>query len=149
MKGKMDAMNADLASFRELILSRFDSSERAILSAIFERLDKDSLKIVGTILDAVNNGSISQELTIETLDATKDLIAEIRAMRLEILDPNVAKSLDAWEKAMNSPELDIENMIKVTIPIIPFLLTYEGSYKFQTGMKLDSTWNKLRAFIRR
>jgi hypothetical protein len=149
MKGKMDAMNADLASFRVLILSRFDSSERAILSAIFERLDKDILEIVGAILDTVNNGSISQELTIETLDATKDLIAEIRAMRLKILDPNVARSLDSWEEAINSPELGIENMIKVTIPIIPFLLTYEGSYKFQTGMKLDSTWNKLCAFIRR
>jgi hypothetical protein len=68
---------------------------------------------------------------------------------MQIQDPKIAKCVDSWEEAINSPELGIENIIKVTIPIIPFLLTYEGSYKFQTGMKLDSTWNKLCAFIRR
>jgi hypothetical protein len=148
MKECMVAMHADLVSFRRSILSRFDSSERVILSAIFERLDKDNLEIIGLIMDAVENGSIPQELTIETVNATKDLISEIKAMRLEIQDPNAAESLNSWEEAINSPDLGIENMIKVTIPIIPFLLIYEGSYKFQTGMKLNSAWSKLRALIR-
>jgi HEAT repeat protein len=129
------------------IFDRFKTSEQKILSSVFERLDKDKLEIVCSLLDAIKENKIPKELTEETLKATKDFITEIKSMQIQ--DPELVKCVDSWEDAMNSPELGIENMIKVTIPIIPFLLTYEGSYKFQTGLKLDSVWDKLRAFIRR
>jgi len=56
--------------------------------------------------------------------------------------------VDSWEDTINSPELKVENKIKVTIPIIPLLLTYEGSYNFETGMKLDGVWKKLKDLVR-
>jgi hypothetical protein len=146
---KLDEIHSDVKSFRQPILDRFDVSEQKILSSVFERLDRDKLEIVEALLDVVERDAVPQDLIAETLRATKDLVSEIRAKQPKIQDPEAAaKSLNSWEEAINSPELAIDNMIKVTIPIIPFLLTYEGSYKFQNGMRLDSAWNKLKSCIR-
>jgi hypothetical protein len=146
---KLDEIHGDIKSLRQSILDRFDLCEKKIISAVFERLDVDKLEIIEMLLNAVESGEVPKNLIDETLSATKDFVSEIRANRLEIQDPEVSTSLDSWEEAIDSPELKIENRIKVTIPIIPLLLTYEGSYRFETGLKLDSTWNKLCAFIRR
>ncbi len=46
------------------------------------------------------------------------------------------------------PDLKVENKIKVTISIIPLLLTYEGSYNFESSIRLDEAWKELRALVR-
>ncbi|MEI6104217.1 MAG: HEAT repeat domain-containing protein [Methanothrix sp.] len=147
VRKKLDEIHDDIKSLRQSILDRFEISEQKILSSIFERLDKDKLEIISSLLDAIKENRIPKDLTEEALKATKDLIAEMKSIQIQ--DPKIAKCVDSWEEAINSPELGIENLIKVTIPIIPFFLTYEGSYKFQTSIKLDSVWNKLRALVRR
>jgi hypothetical protein len=53
--------------------------------------------------------------------------------------------VNSWENAISSPYLKVENKIKVTIPIIPLLLTYEGSYNFESSIRLDDAWKKLKA----
>jgi len=140
MSEKLDKIHEEIKALRESLLNRFDSSERNILSATFDRLDKDRLEIVREILDAAEKDRITKELIEETLEATADLILEIKSMQTEIRDPAIA----SWDEALNSPELEIENRLMVSIPIIPLLLTYEGSYNFKSGLKLDEAWNKLR-----
>jgi len=146
MEEKISAIHEDIKSFRQCLLDRFELSERKILSSVFERLDKDKLEIVNDLLDAVQENKVSEDLTEETLKAARDLITELRST--QICDAEIAKGVDSWEDAINSPELKVENKIKVTIPIIPLLLTYEGSYNFETGMKLDDAWKKLKALVR-
>ena len=55
--------------------------------------------------------------SIRFLTSSLSKIVEIRAMRLEIKDPKMAKCVDSWEEAINSPELATESRIKVTIGI--------------------------------
>jgi hypothetical protein len=143
MDKKLDKIHGDIKSLRQSILDRFELSERNILCAIFERLDKDKLEIVGDLFDAVENDKIPKELADETLKATMDLISEIKSMQITIRDPDIA----SWDDALNSPKLNVENRLKVSIPIIPLLLTYEGSYSFQSGLKLDVAWKKLCTLI--
>jgi len=129
------------------MLDRFDLNEQIILSVILEQLDRDKLEIVEALQKAIVKGLIPQDLVAETLSATRDLVIELRTRQLVSLDPEVSKSLDSWEKSINSPELGIENSINVTIPIIPFLLTYDVSCNLQSGINLESIWNKLCTFI--
>jgi hypothetical protein len=143
---KIFAIHKDIKSFRRCVLDRFEHNEKKILSSVFERLDKDKLEIVNDVLDAVQENRVSEELTEETLKATRDLINEIKSK--EIHDVEIAKELNSWDDALNSPEFKVENKIKVIIPIIPLLLTYEGSYSFESGIKLDKAWKKLKALVR-
>ena len=146
MNEKMDSIHKDIKSFRQCVLDRFELSEQKILSSVLERLAKDKLEIVNDLLDAVQENRVSKELAEETLEAARDLIIELRSK--QIRDEVVAKSVNSWEDAINSPELKAENKIKVTIPIIPLLLSYEGSYNFETGVKLDGVWKKLKDLVR-
>ena len=56
-----------------------------------------------------------------------------------------AKGVNSWEDAINSLDLKVENKIKVTLPITSLLLTYEGSYNFESSIRLDDAWKKLKA----
>jgi len=38
----------------------------------------------------------------------------------------------------------VENKIKATLPIIPLLLTYEGSYNFESSIRLDDAWKRTK-----
>lgn len=144
MDKKLDEIHEDIKNLKQSLLDRFKLSEKKILSAIFERLDKDKLEIVRDLLDAIEKNKIPKELMYETLKATMDLILEIKSKQITIRDPDIA----SWDEALNPPELNVENRLKVSIPIIPLLLTYEGSYNFKSGLKLDETWKKLRKFIK-
>ena len=63
----------------------------------------------------------------------------------QINNVEIAKGVNSWEDAIKSLDLKVENKIKVILPIIPLLLTYEGSYNFESSIRLDDAWNKLKA----
>lgn len=143
MDEKLNGIHDDIKRLRPALLDRFELNERKMLSSVIERLNKDKLEIVRILLDAVEENRVSKDLIGETLDGTKEMISEIREMQIEIKDASIGKSLSGLEDLIESPELAIENKLKVTIPIIPLLLTYEGTYNFKNSMKLDAAWTKL------
>jgi len=146
MDEKIDLIKEDIKSLKQSILDRFELNEQKILLPVFERLGKNMLETIGGLLDATKENRISKNLIEETMNAAREMITEMKSMQIK--DSEVTKSLDYCDTVINSPELKIENKIKVTIPIIPLLLSYEGSYSFQTGAKLDEVWKKLHTLIR-
>ena len=71
------------------------------------------------------------------------MVTEIKSTQISNVE--IAKDVNSWEDAINSLDLKVENKIKGTLPIIPLLLTYEGSYNFESSIRLDDAWNKLKA----
>ncbi len=143
MDEKLDRMHVETKIFRQILLDRFEFNEQRILSSVFERLDEDKLEIIKILIDAVEGKKVSKDLIAETLDGMKEMISEMREMRIEIKDVTRGISISSLDEIIDSPELSIENKLKVTIPIIPLLLTYEGTYNFKNSMKLDAAWTKL------
>jgi len=135
------------------ILDRFELNEKKILLPVLELLNKnkselsEELENIECLLNSIKENQISRELIEETMTATRMIITEMKSMQIQ--DSEIGKNLVAWDAIINSPELKIENKIKITIPIIPWLLSYEGAYSFQTGAKLDEAWRKLCACIRK
>ena len=43
------------------------------------------------------------------------------------------------------PEIDAKHALKVSIPIIPFILAYEGELGLGTGIKLKEVWKNLKS----
>ncbi|MEA5470353.1 hypothetical protein [Spirulina sp. 06S082] len=67
-------------------------------------------------------------------------IFQERIFSLPALAPNQQNSID---KVLKNPELDAKHKLKVVIPIIPFVLEYEGELELGTGFDLKSAWKKL------
>ena len=71
------------------------------------------------------------------------MVTEIKSTQISNVE--IAKGVNSWEDAIKSLDLKVENKIKVILPIIPLLLTYEGSYNFESSIRLDDAWKKLKA----
>ena len=51
----------------------------------------------------------------------------------------------AIDEVINYPTLDTKHSLKLTIPLIPFILTYEGELGTGAGIKLKETWQNLKS----
>ena len=50
---------------------------------------------------------------------------------------------------IKNPELDARHKLKVAVPIIPFILEYEGELELGTGFNLKSGWESIKNKLRR
>ena len=50
---------------------------------------------------------------------------------------------------IDAPDLDISNKLKLTIPIIPYLLDYEAEVQLDSTINLEMVWNMLKTKLGR
>jgi hypothetical protein len=50
---------------------------------------------------------------------------------------------------IKSPELDAKHKITVTLPIVTFLINYEGELELGTGFNIKSAWEQVITKLRR
>ena len=97
------------------------------------------------------------QTTLDALDAatwTRDeltaWLAPVSAALLEVrtraaLPIAVTQAADLVE----APGLDVKHKLKLSIPLIPFLLDYEGELEFDAKMNLENAWQALKRLILR
>jgi hypothetical protein len=71
------------------------------------------------------------------------MVTEIKST--EISNVEIAKGLNSWEDAHKFPRFEIREQNQGRTPHSPSLLTYEGSYNFESSIRLDDAWKKLKA----
>ena len=49
---------------------------------------------------------------------------------------------------IKDPELDVKQKLKVTLPIVPMLVEYEGEFELGSGFNIRSAWERLIAKLR-
>jgi hypothetical protein len=68
---------------------------------------------------------------------------------LEERIPSLPLSQAAVGEIIKAPELDARHKLKVTLPIVPFLVDYEGELELGSGFNIKSGWEQLVAKLRR
>ena len=139
-------MQDDLEDLRKTLLARFDASEQVIITAIVQRLDQNQLATVQSILDEIETHSVPENELQETLSALQQALLEVRQMGLNDLQlMTEAKSLS---DVVEDPKLDVNHKLKVSVPIIPLILSYETEVVLQSGLNLKAAWRRLKARVR-
>jgi septal ring factor EnvC (AmiA/AmiB activator) len=139
-------MQDDLKDLRKTLLARFDASEQAIITAIVQRLDQNQLATVQSILDEIETHRVPQNELQETLSTLQQALLEIRQTGLNDLQL-VSEAKDLLEM-VDDPKLDVHHKLKVSIPIIPLILTYETEVELKSGLNLKAAWQRLKARVR-
>jgi hypothetical protein len=136
----------DLNDLRKTLLARFDANEQTIISAIVQRLDQNQLATVHSILDKIETYSVPENELQETLNAIQQALLEIRQTGLNDLQlMTEAKNLS---EVVEDPKLDVNHKLKVSVPIIPLILTYETEVELKSGLNLKAAWQRLKARVR-
>ncbi|MGB3458437.1 MAG: NACHT domain-containing protein [Halobacteriota archaeon] len=139
-------MQKDLNDLRKTLLARFDANEQKIISALVQRLDQNQLATVLSIQDKIETYSVPENELQETLSAIQQALLEIRQTGLNDLQlVTEAKSLS---EVVDDPKLDVTHKLKVSVPIIPLILSYETEVVLKSGLNLKAAWQRLKARVR-
>jgi len=156
MDTKLDALLAgqtgireDLSGLRQAVLTRFDTSEQTIIATVIERLDQGQLATVQAVLDAIEAGLVPIGELEETLVAVQHTLSEIQQQEVALPDSILtSEEFEHLSEVVDAPKLDVKHKLKVTVPIIPVILSYEGEVELKSGLNLEAAWKRLVAKIR-
>ena len=114
---------------QDSLLIRYQVSEQAILRVFIEQLNQTQLAFTENMLNAVAANQVSESEMLEMLAVLESRI------------PSLPSSSQAEiAEIIKSPELDTRHKITVTLPIVPFLINYEGELELGTGFNIKSAW---------
>jgi hypothetical protein len=141
-----EIMQEDLNDLRKTLLARFDLNEQAIITAIVQRLDQNQLATVLSIQDVIETHSVPENELQETLNALQQALLEIR--QTERYDPQLMSEAEKLSEVVDDSKLDVHHKLKVSVPIIPLILSYEIEVGLKSGLNLKAAWQRLKAWVR-
>ncbi|MGL5943401.1 MAG: hypothetical protein ACRC2S_24150 [Waterburya sp.] len=134
------AMCDFLSNFRQEILNQYQTSEQKVIESITNKLEDNQIITVKLILFALANNQISEAEINQILNTTQQALTILKQKNISL--PPEQKAL---AKVFSDPKLDTKHRLKVAIPIIPLILTYEGQIELGNGVNLKSVWQNLVA----
>lgn len=151
---KLDALLAGqaelqvhLEDLKTSLLARFDQNERQLIAAITSELSQSRLSEVNAVLAGVDALHTHDERLADALTSLDALLSALSQAAKEAPEALPAK-LSQVEKALAAPTLDLRHKLKLVVPIIPWLITYEGELDLGSGIDLEATWQALLARFR-
>jgi hypothetical protein len=131
--GGQVATYQNLIQMRQVLLSRYSQTERHLVEAVAEQLSQGQLLITQTLLNAIEENKVSEPEMKQVL-----LLLEERVQALPSSHSSIANLI-------KDPGLDVKHKLKVAIPLIPFVLDYEGEIELGTGLNLETVWKGVLA----
>ena len=133
-----EAIYEDLDRMRLDLLSRYDLTEQATIEALTQQLDLNQLALTQNLLDALEANQVPEQQIEQMLAVLEE--------RVSALPPSQAAIA---AKIIKDPELDAKHRVKVTVPLVPFIINYEGDLELGSGFDIKSAWEELLSRLRR
>ncbi|MGI2909316.1 hypothetical protein [Tolypothrix sp. VBCCA 56010] len=131
------AIYENLDQMRQDLLLRYDATEQATIIAVAQHLDRNQLVLTQNLLDALEANQVSEQQMQQMLAVLEE--------RVPALPPSQA----AVAEIIKAPELDAKHKLKVTLPLVPFLVDYEGELELGSGFNIKLAWEQLLIKLRR
>ena len=105
----------------------------------------DSLQ---SLQQAIDTHPVPEPVMQETLDAVSQIFSEITASESGRFDSRLTTEVAVASDVVDDPKLDVSHKLKVSIPIIPLIISYEGEIDLKSGLNLKKAWKKINTWIR-
>jgi hypothetical protein len=136
LQGGQIAILGRLDHTRSALLERYDASQRLAIAAIAQKLDQRQVAVTQTLLNGLEANQLS-ESDIQDVWA----LLEKRILALPSAQSPIAEII-------KDPELDAKHKLKVSIPIIPFVLDYEGEVELGSGFNISTAWEWVKTRLK-
>ena len=138
----------ELKDLRTALLARFEVDEQAIITVIVQQLDQNQLETVQSILDEIETHRVPENELQETLNTLQQAVLEIRQKERGLYDSQLVSGAKNLSEVVDDPKLDVNHKLKVSVPIIPLILSYETEVELKSGLNLKAAWQGLKARVR-
>jgi len=89
-----------------------------------------------SLQQAIDAHPVPEPVMQETLDAVSQIFSEITATKSGRFDSRLITDVAIASEVVDDPKLDVGHKLKVSIPIIPLILSYEGEIDLKSGLNL-------------
>lgn len=137
------AIREDISGLRDAVLAQFGASEKRIVAALIDDLDQHDLALVQTVLNTIEQVSEADGQLAATLAAIEEMLPKIQGQLDNLADFARGSQLEQAAEIVRDPTLEVKHKLKVAIPIIPMLLSYETELEISAGVNLKRLWDKV------
>lgn len=136
-------VRGDISKLKLAIVSCLEVNEQRIIAALMDRLEQSELVVVNAVLNGVDTMGVTADRIGETLTSVRETLVEVRDQKGAVSDPILSKTAGKVLEVIDDPKLDVTHRLKVTVPIIPVILKYEGIVDIKSGLNLEKVWKWL------
>lgn len=131
---------ADL--LRREIPTRFAPHEQALIHPIVQQLNSDQLTLTRAALQEADQDPNNPELT----RLSADLVASLPFIQQQLAAKNTAAANYVAQVAhvIQAPTADLKQKLKLSIPLIPLVLSYETEFNLNLAANLKVAWERLK-----
>ncbi|MFM7449036.1 MAG: hypothetical protein ACKO24_10615 [Leptolyngbyaceae cyanobacterium] len=128
--GSQSLIYQQLTESQQALLAQYPPTQQQVLEAVVSQLNQAQTTLTQRLLAAIDQNELS-ETDVQQMWAVLE-------ERLPELPPTQAKVVEI----VKDPALDAKHKIKVSLPIVPLLVNYEGEFELGTGFNLKAAWQK-------
>lgn len=145
MNTRLDRLSAgqkeiyeNINHLRQGLISRYKASEQNIITAMTERLNQSQMITISAVVDAIEANQLSEAEMQNILPIIQQSLSALQASGIDL-----PANQEAIADILNSSQIDFKNRVKIAVPIIPFILSYEAQLEVGTGIDLKTAWQNL------
>ena len=146
MDAKLTAIQTGIETMRQEILARYDAGEQEIIGAILTGLRGEELANTQAILVAIQQNPPPETEVVGTLQQIQTALVELQAQAASSNKP-LPESLAKAVRVMEDPKLEFKHKLKVSIPLVPGIVTYEREMALGSNLNLKSAYERLKRLI--
>jgi hypothetical protein len=135
--------HALLASNQARLESRIDR----LADELLQQVKEEYRLLTETLVSASGRGMLQEQEAQATLTAIAEALEEIKQRSAE-LPASLVRQAEQVAEAIEEPGLTVAHKLKVSLPIIPTVLSYEGEVSLGQRMNLEATWQHLTQWVR-
>lgn len=139
-------LQADIGDLKSSILVHLDINQRKTVRPILDALDQTQVKTVKAVMEYVDQRTVEDEDLKITLEDVQKTLREIQD-KSDLLPLKIVEEAEKVSKILDDPTLTTSHKLKVSIPIIPLIVSYEGEVNLENAMNLKTAWDRAKGWI--
>jgi hypothetical protein len=149
LQAQIQGVDLALREGLTLILARFDANEQRFLAPLLARLDGQEAALVAAVLDALDGRAFPADELGQHLAMIQMALSQLLIRAEQTGDRQLAAGVQHAAAVAGAPNLDVKHKLKVTLPILPAFISYEGEIELSDGMTLRQVWEGLQTWATR
>lgn len=144
VKQQGEETRKSIRTLRKDILDRFDVADREFLDEIVAELNLSQASIVEQTIDRLESDTGNDRELQASLHEIQQALQQVQNKLAQIDHDALNEAAREVLAVISEPEISVRHKLKLTVPIIPVFLNYEGELELGQSLRLESAWNALR-----
>ncbi|RLT39302.1 MAG: hypothetical protein DWI57_10510 [Chloroflexi bacterium] len=148
LQAQMGQGFADVRAGQGALSAQLENAIGTLHASLLARLDSQERRLTEEILAVLASGAVAAD----ELDRHLAVIEEALG-HAQMADPAAQAVVRQAQELLGVPGLDALHRLKITLPLLPFFLSYEGELELGQQVNLEealaAVWRAMTAWVRR